>query len=677
MAADPNTAVFFPATLLFLIRPLSAAIRASHLLWATAFPVLAFAALRKLGLPRGPAAVAAFALGVSGPAMTLASLPTTAWAVAFFLPLLAAAALPVRRRAAPGIAILFGLAVLAGEPAIAGEIAILVAIFILLERRGGAKAAASGLVAGAAVALPQILAAAELLPATVRRGGLAVASGAAFYSVRPLRFLAFVWPGLFGDVHSPHGGGFWGADFFDAGTPYISTLAVGTAALALLPAAARHRRGRSFLVLAGISSLLSLGRFFPGGGRLLALPGLSLVRYPEKWLFFAAAAAIAAAGFGLDRVRAGDRIALRRLVIAAAAIAIVSGAAWLGLRLASPRSAWSTLVESRITSDRFGVARAEIVDAVGREFSTAFSICGALLLATAGFARRPRRLAAAVSLVLLADLLPRTWNSVPLAPASQFDRPPDAVRAVAAAGGRFYFNDEAYIADDPLRPMRPAIWGVRYAGNNDIDRFSPRRSFLFGRAVASLPFSDPRKPALLRLADVHAVSATGAPVSRDLVPWFRTESWSVFRLAGGSRFRLFASAVPASSEESARRLLLDPSRDPLATLVLEGSTVASGGGAPAEIRTIRRRADREEIDVRSGGGWLFRSETYDPHWRAEVDGRRAPLVPADYAFQAVPIPPGDHRIEFAYSDPLLAAAMAVSLATLAAIAWRLRRRDDG
>ena len=673
MAADPNTAVFFPATLLFLLSPLSAGARAAHLFWAAVFPVVAFAALRKLGLSRFSAAVGAFALAVSGPAMTLASLPTTAWAVAFFLPLLAAAAAPAGRPAGSAvIALLFALVIAAGEPAIAGETVALAAAFLLFERRGGWKRGAAGLAAGAAVALPQIVAAAGLLPETVRRGGLAVASGAAFYSVRPLRFLGILWPGLFGDVHSPAAAGFWGNAFFDAGAPYISTLAVGTATLALLPAAARRPRGRSLLAIAGLASLLSLGRFLPGGARLLALPGLSLVRYPEKWLFFALTAALAAAAFGLDAVASGDGAARRRLAVAAAAIAGVSAAAWAAARLA-PASAWSALAACRIVSEGLAASRPDILGALSRELSTVAAAGAVLLLAALGMARRPRRLAAAVGAILLVELVSRTWSSVPLAPASTFDDAPAAARAVASAGGRFYFDGEAEIADDPLRPMRPAMWGVRYAGNNDIDRFSPRRSFLFGRALASLPFSDSRKTALLRLADVRAVSSID-PSAAALPAWFASSPRrAVYRLGGGARFRFYRSAFGAVSEESARVLLLDPRRDTVGTLLVEADPGAPGGEGAAAVRSLRRRADREEIEVRSGGGWLLRSETFDRRWRAQIDGRAAPVVAADFAFQAVRIPPGEHRVEFLYADPLVAGAMALSLAALAALGWRLRR----
>src|SRR5215471_20526308 len=46
--ADPNNAVFFAPTLLFWIRPLSAAVRASYFLWIFAFPLASYAGLRLL-----------------------------------------------------------------------------------------------------------------------------------------------------------------------------------------------------------------------------------------------------------------------------------------------------------------------------------------------------------------------------------------------------------------------------------------------------------------------------------------------------------------------------------------------------------------------------------------------------------------------------------------------------
>jgi len=221
--------------------------------------------------------------------------------------------------------------------------------------------------------------------------------------------------------------------------------------------------------------------------------------------------------------------------------------------------------------------------------------------------------------------------------------------------------------------MSPAIWGVAFAGNNDIDRFSPRRSFYFGRLVESLPFSDARKVALLRLADVRTIS-TIDPSAAVIPPLLATSSRrTIRRLDGGERFRFFSSAVAAPTEDAARSLVLDPRRD-ASSVVVEGSTGSSGSPGDGRISPVSRRADREEVEVVSGGGRLFRSETFDRHWEARIDGTATRVVPADFSFQAVAVPAGRHRVEFVYSDPAAAAAMAVSLAALAAIGWMLARR---
>lgn len=681
MAADPNGAVFFPPTLLFLLRPLSAGIRASYGLWLVAFPLAAYAGLRRLKLPPAPAALAAFAAAVSGPAMTLTSFPHVAWASMLFLPIAALARGAARGRARDAVfaALLFGVAIDIGEPVIAFHLLAAAAVFS--ARRPIARWArdvAAIAAIGAAVALPQIAAAVQLLPRTSRGSGLDPRFASAFDSVRPLRLFGFLWPGLFGDVQSASPSGWWGARFFDAGVPYVTSLAVGTVVLVLIPVAVKDRNGRRFAVLAGLAAVASFGRYLPGGMALLSLPGFSLLRYPEKWLFVAAFSAIAAAAFALDRI-AADRNAARAGIAAGGVLAALSMAVFVYCS-AAPVSAAQLLRAFRVVAAPAldaaalrGIARDALQAAL-------FAALAAAVLAAGLQGVRARRVVALLGIVWLVDLFPKTWNWVPLVPPSYFDAPPPAVAGLRGSRGRFYFDGETEVADDPLRPMRPAVWGVAFAGNNDIDRFSPRRSFLFGRAVASMPFSDPRKPALLRLADVDAFSSADPSAAAAGALEFPTSAVrKVFRLDGGARFRVFASAAAVRSEEAARSELIDPGRDLFRSLVVEGDSgeaAPSGSRAPGteSVRPIRRRADAEDVETTSAsGGWLFRSETFDPHWRAEIDGRPAPVLPADFAFQAVPIAPGTHRVEFFYSDPISAAAMAVSLLALAGAALYLAR----
>lgn len=50
-----------------------------------------------------------------------------------------------------------------------------------------------------------------------------------------------------------------------------------------------------------------------------------------------------------------------------------------------------------------------------------------------------------------------------------------------------------------------------------------------------------------------------------------------------------------------------------------------------------------------GTALLFMSDTYYPGWKAAVDGKETKIYVADYAFRAVKVPKGEHKVEFYYS----------------------------
>jgi len=67
-----------------------------------------------------------------------------------------------------------------------------------------------------------------------------------------------------------------------------------------------------------------------------------------------------------------------------------------------------------------------------------------------------------------------------------------------------------------------------------------------------------------------------------------------------------------------------------------------------------READRYTLNVETDRpALLMISENYYPAWKAEVDGAEAPVLRADYAFRAVPVPAGSHEVRLYYdSTPL-------------------------
>lgn len=95
---------------------------------------------------------------------------------------------------------------------------------------------------------------------------------------------------------------------------------------------------------------------------------------------------------------------------------------------------------------------------------------------------------------------------------------------------------------------------------------------------------------------------------------------------------------------------------------LPGGTVlldkpASFSPATSETSDVHPRVARfalndVEIEVRTPrAGLLVCSESNMSGWTATVDGRPAPIVAANYAFRAVEVRPGAHRIRFRYDPP--------------------------
>jgi uncharacterized membrane protein YfhO len=78
---------------------------------------------------------------------------------------------------------------------------------------------------------------------------------------------------------------------------------------------------------------------------------------------------------------------------------------------------------------------------------------------------------------------------------------------------------------------------------------------------------------------------------------------------------------------------------------------------------------------------LMIAENHYDAWHAEVDGRDAPLLRANYTFRAVPVPAGTHRVRLYYSSSVLRASAFTSAGLLIALTlvvafsvWQGRRR---
>lgn len=76
---------------------------------------------------------------------------------------------------------------------------------------------------------------------------------------------------------------------------------------------------------------------------------------------------------------------------------------------------------------------------------------------------------------------------------------------------------------------------------------------------------------------------------------------------------------------------------------------ATGRNGGINVRTYEN--GRIELEVYSQDDrWLVFSESLIPGWKAYVDGQEVPIYFANYIFQAVRVPAGEHRVRFEYKD---------------------------
>jgi hypothetical protein len=150
------------------------------------------------------------------------------------------------------------------------------------------------------------------------------------------------------------------------------------------------------------------------------------------------------------------------------------------------------------------------------------------------------------------------------------------------------------------------------------------------------------------------------------------------RLNALPRIRWAARAI-VQPDEHARVDLLASGRVGADAVVLDGPG-ATAQGRPAAVRVDEDGNDTVAATVTAeGAGYLVVADADQVGWRASVDGRPAPLVPADEGLVAVPVGAGSHRVTLHFSAPLGRLGEWTTITTLvilfAVLGWSWRRRS--
>jgi membrane protein YfhO len=153
---------------------------------------------------------------------------------------------------------------------------------------------------------------------------------------------------------------------------------------------------------------------------------------------------------------------------------------------------------------------------------------------------------------------------------------------------------------------------------------------------------------------------------------------------GMGRYWIVHEAIAAQSEDDAFEKVLAGDFDPSRRVVLSQAQVANESETEAAPRERPEVLEETPSRVRlratmSRPGWLVLARTWYPGWQATVDGAPAELVRANFAFQAVALPAGEHVVETRYVPTYFRLGLALSAASSAfgAACWWWLRRSRG
>lgn len=569
----------------------------------------------------------------------------------------------------------------------------------------------ASLLLGAALAGVPLLYTSGLLEGSTRGRGFETDVVLA-HSVHPLTFLQVLIAGLYGDT-SDLATRWWGQNFFPQGFPYLLSLYLGAAALALaLVGAARGpaRLRNPLWLTALVAAAACLGRYAGLETLVESLPLLRLFRYPSKAFFLVHASVALLVSLGLEALRDGAKPAWRRLAYSAAALgAPLAAGPWLPALMGGATTAFAA---GFFPPEYEWPLRLEclrrLADDAAAGGLVALCVAGLAVLVLTG-RLAPRLAVGAIAALLAADLLRAGAGLNPMVERSFFRLSPEMSRWAALFRERrarvFTCEPEfqAPFQKARLRVVRSQdVWsfaalaesfvplhnmeaGVATAMSRDRTMLVPTERTLSARQVACDDFDSLVDP--LRRAGVSHVLSV-APLESEAL---RLLEVTAPRNLAPLQVHVYALAGALPLRQLAHTVRRAPDRDAAETLARSSGFQADGGvavegsieelaGAKGRILSTTEAPGRLEFSVEVDRATvLVVRDAFAPGWHAEVDGQPAPLLRADGRHLAVPVPFGTSRVVMAYWPPRLTAGLGLTSAAAAVLGalWFTRRRGTG
>jgi hypothetical protein len=197
-----------------------------------------------------------------------------------------------------------------------------------------------------------------------------------------------------------------------------------------------------------------------------------------------------------------------------------------------------------------------------------------------------------------------------------------------------HLGDQRFFTLGPLAPNYGGYWGL--ASLNDIDLPLPSRWTRFVDAN----LDNYVNPVFFVGDDGGGRSLTAPTPAEELV-----HHLSSYQAAGVK----YVITPPGQALPGVHGVLTLVLRTPVAWIYhLAGAATYFSGGSGCVLRAHGRQTVQSSC---SRSASLVRHGLFFPGWTATVDGRPTPIHRADGIFQSVTVPPGRHKVSFAYVPP--------------------------
>jgi hypothetical protein len=631
-----------------------------------------------------------------------AYLQTAAWAPLMILALVRAG--PGGMREAGWAALLVGLAV----STLGLEVVLQAVIFSLVlgfphwpPGRSLRVGLALGL--GCGLAGATVLAVRDALEGTARAGTGFPTDVVLAHSIHPITFLQVLVADLHGDLFNLTQR-WWGQNFFPRGFPYVLSLYLGGATLALAAigvAAERKFRGRLLaLLLAAV--VVCLGRWIGLARVVDVLPFLHSLRYPVKAFYTVQLTVAFFVVRAVDALRApGSAVLWRRLcvlslcvgslLVAAPAVPSLFASAfhWFAEGFFPPGTSWPV----RMSDSHFLLGDAAIGGVVTLAVGLVALLCASQHL-------RPGVAAIGIAVLIGGDLLRTGVGLNPMVSEDFYRLSPEMSAEVPSLreGRVFTCNTGESRTFKAVRQWiretggSPEAWTfavdmesltynfgtaprVRTALSPDLTMFVPKERVLNPEESTCRNLTQPILARLRQAGVAHVLSLDtllpGGPLElkaeiapRRIAP-LRV---NVYSLPGALPLWFVARRCLLAAdraEASALSGLAETLQDQGTVLEDPGPQVS---GASGRVVAVAETPGHFVVEVDSDlPSAVVVREAFAPGWSAQVDGKDTRLVRAEGRYCAVRIPAGRSRVVLNYRPPHLGPGLTLTLASAAAI----------